>query len=84
MSDQESRRRDEQSRRDRAQRASFTIKEWCEYRRISPAMFYVLDKRGEAPRTHFAGTRRLISGEADIAWVRAREAEAETATESAA
>jgi hypothetical protein len=79
MSDREIERRDEQSRRNRAQRASFTIKEWCEYRRISPAMFYKLDEQGLAPRSHYAGARRLISGEADAAWVRAREAEQEPA-----
>ena len=75
MTDREQARRDEQSRRDRAQRASFTIKEWCEYRRVSAAMFFKLDQQGLAPRTHYAGRRRLISGEADQAWVREREAE---------
>lgn len=74
MTDREQARRDEQSRRDRAQRASFTIKEWCEYRRISEAMFFKLDQQGLAPRTHYAGRRRLISGEADQDWVHAREA----------
>jgi len=74
MTDREQARRDEQSRRDRAQRASFTIKEWCEYRRISAAMFFKLDQQGLAPRTHYAGRRRLISGEADEDWVHAREA----------
>ncbi|MGA7534737.1 MAG: hypothetical protein WBW27_22935, partial [Pseudolabrys sp.] len=58
----------------RAQRASFTIKEWCEYRRISAAMFFNLDQQGLAPRTHYAGRRRLNSGEADEDWVHAREA----------
>jgi hypothetical protein len=80
MSDHERERRDEQSRRDRAQRASFTIKEWCEYRRISPAMFYKLAEQGLAPKTHNVGVKRLISDEADISWVRAREAESETTT----
>ena len=74
MTDREQARRDEQSRRDRAQRASFTIKEWCEYRRISAAMFFKLDQQGLAPRTHYAGRRRLISGEADEDWVHAHEA----------
>ena len=74
MTDREQARRDEQSRRDRAQRASFTVKEWCEYRRISAAMFFKLDQQGLAPRTHYAGRRRLISGEADEDWVHAREA----------
>jgi hypothetical protein len=74
MSDREIERRAEQSRRDRAQ-GSFTIGEWCEYRRISRAMFYKLAEQGLAPRSHNVGTKRLISEEADIAWVRAREAE---------
>ena len=54
---------------------SFTIREWCEFRRISPAMFYKLDTQGLAPRTHYAGAKRLISGEADRDWLRAREAD---------
>lgn len=56
---------------------SFTIREWCDHRRLSMAMFYKLDQQGLAPRTHYAGAKRLISDEADIDWVRAREAEAE-------
>lgn len=76
MSDHEIERRDRQSRRDRAQ-GSFTIGEWCEYRRISRAMFYKLDEQGFAPQTHNAGAKRLISDEADAAWLRAREAEQE-------
>lgn len=74
----------EKDRRDRARGASFTISEWCEHRRISPAMFYKLDSAGRAPLTHRAGSRRLISAEADAAWVRAREAENATNTETAA
>ena len=70
MSNREARRRAEH-------RGSFTIGEWCEHRRISRAMFYELDKVGMAPKTHNVGVKRLISDEADIAWVRAREAERE-------
>ena len=82
MSNRENMRRAEQGRRDLH---SFTVNEWCEYRRISAAMFYKLSGQGLAPKTHFAGTKRLISGEADLEWVRAREAEAaKTETESAA
>jgi hypothetical protein len=77
MLDREIVRRAEESHRAPEQRASFTIKEWCEYRRISPAMFYKLDTQGLAPKTHNVGVKRLISGEADAAWIRAREAEAE-------
>jgi hypothetical protein len=61
---------DQQSRR-----GSFTIREWCEFRRISSAMFYKMDSQGLAPRTHYAGAKRLISGEADHDWIREREAD---------
>lgn len=54
---------------------SFTIDEWCERRRVSRAMFYKLEAAGKAPLTHYVGTKRLVSSEADNAWVRAREAE---------
>jgi hypothetical protein len=43
-------------------------------------MFYVLDAQGKAPRTHYAGAKRLISDQADADWVREREAEAEQET----
>jgi hypothetical protein len=55
---------------------SFTISEWCAARRISRAMFYRLEVQGLAPRTHFAGAKRLISPQADAEWLRQREAEA--------
>jgi hypothetical protein len=70
MTDREKQRRAEQRRR-----GSFTIQEWCEYRRVSPSMFYKLDERGLAPESHYVGAKRLISDRADEAWVRAREAE---------
>jgi hypothetical protein len=71
MSEREQERRAEQNHR------SYTISEWCECRRISRAMYYKLRGQGLAPPTHSAGTKQLISGEADIEWVRAREAETE-------
>jgi hypothetical protein len=71
MSDRERQRRAEQRRR------SFTISEWCDSRRISRAMFYKLDQQGRAPATYYVGAKRLIADEADAAWMRAREAEAE-------
>jgi hypothetical protein len=43
---------------------------------ISRGHFYNLDKIGKAPRTFYAGTRRLVSAEADVEWRREREAEA--------
>jgi hypothetical protein len=56
---------------------SFTIAEWCAHRRVSRGMFYKLEKQGQAPRTHNAGVKRLISAQADAEWLAAREAEAE-------
>jgi hypothetical protein len=55
---------------------SFTIREWCEARRVSRAMFYKLEAQDRAPRTHFAGNKRLISPQADAEWLLQREAEA--------
>jgi hypothetical protein len=67
----------ERQRRAQQRHGSFTIREWCEHRRISEAMFYKLDQQGLAPRTYYVGKKRCVSDEADAAWVRAREAEAE-------
>ena len=76
MTERERQRRAEQSRRDQA---SYTLDEWCARRRISRSMFYLLDAKGLAPRSHYAGAKRLIADEADAEWVRAREAESQTA-----
>ena len=57
------------------QQPSLTIAEWCALRKVSKSMFYLLDGQGRAPRTHNAGVKRLISPEADAAWLREREAE---------
>jgi hypothetical protein len=56
---------------------SFTIREWCAFRRISVAMFYKMRQEGWAPKTMSVGGRKLISTEADDAWRREREAAAE-------
>jgi hypothetical protein len=56
------------------EQSAFTISEWCERNRISRSLFYILDRRGEAPHTFRIGKRRLISAEADIVWRREREA----------
>jgi hypothetical protein len=37
-------------------------------------MFYKLDKQGLAPKTHRVGAKRLISDEADAAWLAQAEA----------
>jgi hypothetical protein len=80
MSEREKQRRAEQSRHDKEQRGSFTVREWCEHRRISPAMFYKLDQQGLAPHSHYVGAKRLISAQADADWIAAREAESESQT----
>jgi predicted site-specific integrase-resolvase len=54
--------------------SAFTIREWCERNRISRSLFYILDRRGEAPHTFRVGKRRLVSPEADVEWRREREA----------
>jgi hypothetical protein len=72
--------REKQNRDARWQGGSFTVGEWCDYRRISRAMFYKLDQQGLTPRSYYVGAKRLISDEADAAWMRAREAEADTPT----
>jgi len=77
MTERERQRRAEQSRRDR--QASYTIKEWCDRRRLSLAMFYKLDQQNLAPRSYWVGRKRCISDEADAEWVAAREAESANA-----
>ena len=71
MSDRERRRREAQHQ------GSFTIREWCEHRRISESMFHKLDAQGLAPRSYYTGSRRYVSDRADDAWIRQREAENE-------
>jgi predicted DNA-binding transcriptional regulator AlpA len=56
---------------------SFTLAEWCAARKVSRSTFYILERQKKAPKTHRVGVKRLISPEADAAWLRAREAEAE-------
>jgi hypothetical protein len=55
---------------------SYTVDEWCRLRKLSKSMFYKMLAQGLAPRTHNAGRKRLISPEADAAWMRQGEAEA--------
>jgi hypothetical protein len=62
---------------------SYTLAEWCELRRISLPMFYKLDNAGRAPRTHYAGKKRLVGPEADVQWLREREAESASTTAEA-
>ena len=76
MSEREAERRAAQSRRDRERNESFTVSEWCAFRRVSRAMLYKLWAQGLGPATYRVGSKRLISGEADAAWLAEREAEA--------
>jgi predicted DNA-binding transcriptional regulator AlpA len=55
--------------------ASKTIEEWAKSHRFSRGFFYILEKRGKAPRTMKIGTARRITDESDVDWVRARETE---------
>ena len=65
------------------QQSAFTVSEWCERNRISRSLFYILDRRGEAPRTFRVGKRRLITAKADAEWIREREAESAHEAEAA-
>jgi predicted DNA-binding transcriptional regulator AlpA len=50
-----------------------SIADFCQAHGISRALFYLLRKRGQAPKTLAAGRRRLVSAEAAAAWRRAME-----------
>ena len=76
MTQQEAQRRARQSEADLARNGSMTVAEWCEFRRLSRSMAYKLWAEGRGPVTHYIGTKRLISSEADAAWLAEREAEA--------
>jgi hypothetical protein len=76
MSDRERKRRSAQSRRDRDRNGSFTVSEWCAFRRVSRAMLYKLWAANKGPQSHRVGVKRLISAEADARWVADSEAEA--------
>lgn len=62
---------------------SMTVAEWCAHRRLSRSMLYKLWAEGRGPAAYRVGSRRLISAEADAAWLREREAEALRETEAA-
>jgi hypothetical protein len=56
--------------------ASKSIEEWARSHGFSRGFFYLLKKRGIAPRIFNVGAAVRISDEADAEWVRQREAEA--------
>jgi predicted DNA-binding transcriptional regulator AlpA len=55
------------------QRSAYSVAEFCEAYGLSVPMFYKLRGRGEAPDVMKIGSRTLISVEAAMRWVRARE-----------
>jgi hypothetical protein len=59
---------------------SFTIAEWCKHRRVSISMYYKLRAQGKAPETLPVGRHQTITAEADAAWARECQAEANTKT----
>ena len=54
--------------------AAYSIAEFCRAHRVSRAFFYVLQKRGNAPKVMKVGRRRIVSEEAAEAWRRRMEA----------
>jgi hypothetical protein len=56
-------------------RGSFTIPEWCHFRKVSPSMYYKLRSKKKAPRTIAVGRHQTITAEADAAWVRENQSE---------
>jgi predicted DNA-binding transcriptional regulator AlpA len=55
------------------ERRAFTLNGFCEAHGISRAMFYKLLKVGQAPRLAKVGSKILITNEAAVEWLRARE-----------
>jgi hypothetical protein len=49
-------------------RVAFTVPEFCEAHRISPWLFYSLQRKGRGPRVMHAGGRTLVSIEAAADW----------------
>jgi hypothetical protein len=62
----------------KVERASFTIPEWCERHNMSESQYFKLRREGRGPRLMSTGDVGVrISREADVEWIRAREAEAD-------
>jgi len=54
---------------------SFTLAQWCAFRKISRSTYYNLAKVGKAPRIMLLGKKITITEKADADWCRDREAE---------
>jgi hypothetical protein len=57
-----------------ADRAAYTIDEWCAAHRLSRRKFYDLQEQGVGPRLMRIGSKVLISVEAAADWRAEREA----------
>ncbi len=57
---------------------SLSIDAWCQAHGFSRAYFYLLEKRGEAPKSFKVGRCRRITEAANLEWVHAREAASES------
>jgi hypothetical protein len=53
--------------------AAYSVPEFCQAHGISVPYYYVMRRKGLAPREMFVGRRRLISMEAAAEWRKARE-----------
>lgn len=62
-----------------AQKAAYSVDEFCAQHSISRPLFYVLRKQNRGPRIFKAGNRTLISAEAATEWRRAMETAQATA-----
>jgi hypothetical protein len=54
---------------------TYSLDQWLKMRNLSRPFWYVLKKRGEAPRHFNVGRLVHITDEADAEWLKAREAE---------
>jgi predicted DNA-binding transcriptional regulator AlpA len=54
---------------------TYPLDQWLQLRDFSRPFWYVLKKRGEAPRHFNVGRRVFVTEEADAEWLKAREAE---------
>jgi predicted DNA-binding transcriptional regulator AlpA len=58
---------------DSADRAAFSVDEFCARNGISRSLFYKLVRTGKGPATMRLGVRTLITGAAEAAWHRVME-----------